>query len=128
MATVQTSIIVLSCIIFFGRLFFGFFKNCSPFNAHADQFISDPSNSAQSAYGEVNGNGLNRISSSSNFSDLRVTETNETPTAAGMHKSESTCSLDPNLTNYKPKFAKSKNPRGSQVPSVNLIFYDGYYA
>jgi hypothetical protein len=35
MATVQTVIIIISCVIFFGRLFFGVFRKFSPFNNKA---------------------------------------------------------------------------------------------
>lgn len=35
MTTVQTFIIIVSCILFTGRLFFGFFKRLSPFHKHS---------------------------------------------------------------------------------------------
>ena len=40
MNTVQILVIVVSCILFFGHLFFGFFKRLSPFHKHSDSSCS----------------------------------------------------------------------------------------
>ena len=119
MSSVQTAVIVISCIIFFGRMFFGFFKNFSPFNGIND-CINDSSN-LQNNYTEINNN-VTRNSTSSNLNQLRSTDSNQIREQS-IHNSESTSSLEPISTNFKPNSNKSSI---NQIQSVNLIFYDGY--
>lgn len=40
MNTVQILVIVISCVLFFGHLFFGFFKRLSPFHKHSGSSCS----------------------------------------------------------------------------------------
>ena len=41
MTTIQATIISISCLIFFGRLFFGFFKRLSPFGKGKDEYMDN---------------------------------------------------------------------------------------
>ena len=55
MTTVQTLIITISCILFIGRLFFGFFKRISPFHKYSGSScqISHDLDQSQSSHSEL---------------------------------------------------------------------------
>lgn len=101
MSTLQTIIIIITVVIFFGRLFFGVFKRFSPFNhaasneqpdfsgsdynivnidadtsANADININNPTGINSSSEGETSGNGA-LSSSEENGSPIKTDKQSE---------------------------------------------------
>jgi hypothetical protein len=84
MTTVQILVISFSCILFFGRLFFGFFKRLSPFHKYSgsscqinsSQFENSINNDNPSNHPNNNNNDLNNSEYHPDYNELD----NESPT------------------------------------------------
>lgn len=143
MSTLQTIIIIITVVIFFGRLFFGVFKRFSPFdhaasNEQADFNVSDYNivnidtdasvntendtsnrvNINSSSEAETSGNGVIVMSSAEEGSISPPTTSKPSKVESEMRKSESNREL-----NKAKSSTLSKTPRSVVSQSVRIYIY-----